>query len=653
MADGAIASSIAAPSNAGKGLLFPVEPATGETLLSYIVRCVERNHLGTPVQFLRQAAIDLSISGDLLGRLQRSLPLLEDLVGEPLGTQARLWGAEALDEQGRRRLGGVFLRPQLIDQARRRVDPKLAKGEGDQAIWMVRHFDFCPRSWNVLVRQCPNRFCAKPLTWPRADSLHLCRHCREPLDQGKPEKVPKVFQPVLSWLASLFSDCETERQAAMRKVPTAFRLSSETDVYEFVVAMVHARSLMGQAEDDDASVGCSYKSLHAAASFVLDYPRSRWDILQKRPRGQRDKFYGIMARISRDTAVPIVRDTLRDILSDSPIMLLPRDRRPPTGELTSRGAASLLGVPPGDVTRLVDAGLLTPLSSSGTQRKQYLFDYQTVNDMRDELTEGLADRVAASDLAIPVCAIPQLVALNILRRQPSKVSVFLRGDHRVDARDVEVLAEWVNRRPVVERSRKWIPLSEAFTAIGGRDKPWGTVIKAALARELPGGLVFVRTLFDAGVISMSRLVARELLSGGPQSLSPLAFRYEAFGATAPAWMTPGEVMDYLNCSAVEISWLRERNLLMPQKWISPTIYDRADVEAFGHQWMTTREAAARLEVEPRGLWRLIEAHPVEPGLGRGFYPRSDLEGVVRSLAFERETGTWPEDLAPFILRRTA
>ena len=111
-------------------------------------------------------------------------------------------------------------------------------------------------------------------------------------------------------------------------------------------------------------------------------------------------------------------------------------------------------------------------------------------------------------------------------------------------------------------------------------------------------------------------------------------------------------MDYLNCSAVDISWLRERHLLMPRKWISPTIYDRAEVEFFGSQWMTTREAAARLEVEPRGLWRLIEAHPVEPGLGRGFYPRSDLEGVVRSLALKRETGTWPEDLAPFILRRT-
>lgn len=95
-----------------------------------------------------------------------------------------------------------------------------------------------------------------------------------------------------------------------------------------------------------------------------------------------------------------------------------------------------------------------------------------------------------------------------------------------------------------------------------------------------------------------------------------------------------DVVDYLNCSAVELSWLRERELLTPQKWISPTNYDRAEVEAFGSQWMSTREAAARLEVEPRGLWRLVETYPIEPGLGRGFYLRCELERVLSALGSE-------------------
>lgn len=108
-------------------------------------------------------------------------------------------------------------------------------------------------------------------------------------------------------------------------------------------------------------------------------------------------------------------------------------------------------------------------------------------------------------------------------------------------------------------------------------------------------------------------------------------------------MTPGEVMDYLNCSAVEISWLRERDLLAPRQWVSPTSYERIRVEAFGRQWMSTREAAARLEVEPRGLWRLIEAYPIEPDLSRGFYLRSDLEGIVFTLTSKQRAlaERWP------------
>lgn len=631
MADASTVAPCEAQSYAGKSLLFPVEPAAGETLLSYLVRCVERNHLQSPVTFLRQIDIDLSISGDFLGRLQRSLPAIEMLLGVPTHALSKLWGAEALDQLGRRRLGGVFLRPHLIDQARRRVRPGLAKSDGDQAVWMLRHFDFCPISWDILIRSCPNRFCGKPLTWPRADSLRECRHCREPLVSVGSRKVAKNYRRNLRWLADLFVDREEVRSAAMCRVPAALSLHCETDVYEFILAIVRVLQLAsdGRLDTDDAPVG--HEALHEAVSFVLDYPKSRWDLLQRAP-GERDRLYGVMARVSRDTAVPVVRQALTEILADCPLMLVKQDRRPPPGELNSRGAASVLGVPPGDVRRLVEAGFLTPLSSSGTQRKQYLFDARIVEDMRVELSAGMSVRRAAQLLGLPLYAIPQLLALNMLEPQPSALSMFLRGDRRVRTEGVEGMADWLAALPLVPPSREWVSLSEAFTAVGGREKPWATVLQAALARELPGGLVFTSSYHERGTLSMARLSAREFVAGGPRFQSPLAFDYAAKTSAAPPVMTPGEVVDYLNCSAVELPWLRERELLTPQKWISPTNYDRAEVEAFGSQWMSTREAAARLEVEPRGLWRLVETYPIEPGLGRGFYRRSELESVVQVIA---------------------
>jgi len=507
----------------------------------------------------------------------------------------------------------------------------LTKLDGDQAVWMLRHFDFCPISWDILLRSCPNRFCGKPLTWPRADTLRECRHCREPLTSANLEKVAKRYRSTLSWLAGLFDERAETRLAAMRRVPTTLPLRSETDVYEFVLAIVRARQLLSAAGPDEEDAPVGHRALYDAASFVLDYPKSRWDLLQERSVGERDKLYGIMARISRDTPVPVVRQALLEILVDSPLMLVKQDRRPPPGELTSRGAASLLGVPPGEVSRLVDSGLLKPLSSSGVQRKQYLFDYRTVEDMRAELTAGMSARRAAQLLGMPIHAIPQLLALDMLQPQASELSLFLRGDHRVCAENVETLAGWLADRPVVAPSRAWVSLSEAFAAVGGRDKPWGPVLKAALSGDLPGGLVLAGSYHQRWVLSMARLTARDFIAGGPNSRPPLAFRYDAVGIAVPPVMTPGEVMDYLNCSAVEIAWLKERSLLSPQKWISPARYERSVVEAFGREWMSTREAAARLEVEPRGLWRIIESHPVEPGIGRGFYARRDLESVVQAI----------------------
>ncbi len=226
----------------------------------------------------------------------------------------------------------------------------------------------------------------------------------------------------------------------MRRVPAALPLHCETDVYEFVLAIVRAWQLVSDAglDMDDAPVG--HRALCEAVSVVLEYPKSRWDLLQRSP-GERDKLYGVMARISRDTAVPVVRQALIEILADCPLMLVKQDRRPPPGELNSRGAASVLGVPPGDVGRLVEAGFLTPLSSSGTQRKQYLFDTHIVEGMRAELTAGMSARRAAQLLGLPLYAIPQLLAFNILQPQPSELSMFLRGDHRVGAEKVEAIAD--------------------------------------------------------------------------------------------------------------------------------------------------------------------------------------------------------------------
>lgn len=75
-------------------LLFPVEPQPNETLLGFVVRCVERNRLGTPVSFMRAVGLELKAKGDFLNRLQAELPALAQALSMRVASLDGLWGTE-------------------------------------------------------------------------------------------------------------------------------------------------------------------------------------------------------------------------------------------------------------------------------------------------------------------------------------------------------------------------------------------------------------------------------------------------------------------------------------------------------------------------------------------------------------------------------
>ena len=82
-------------------LLFPMEPQPNETLLGFVVRCIERNRLGTPVSFMRAVGLELKAKGDFLHRLQAELPTLAQAFSMPVASLDRLWGTEPLTEDRR------------------------------------------------------------------------------------------------------------------------------------------------------------------------------------------------------------------------------------------------------------------------------------------------------------------------------------------------------------------------------------------------------------------------------------------------------------------------------------------------------------------------------------------------------------------------
>lgn len=629
MPDGSVVLPMATRQGAGKSLLFPVTPQPGETLLGYVTRCLAKNYLGVPVQFMRHMDVDLSIKGDLMGRLQAKLPAIQGALGLSDEELAQLWGAAAVGPERRRRLGGVWLRPSLIEQSTRRVPPSIAADQSDQALWMVRHLTFCPITWEELVGHCPSQWCGKPLTWPRAQVLDRCRHCHTRLSEWKAGRVPVRDRRVLAWVTSLFSECEVTRQSAIAKVPATFEIESATDVYELLLAFGKAAFRLRLADGDDRK--WSFRDLAAAARFMRDYPRSRWDALQNVQLGERPRLYGILARIARDSPAPVVRRQLEKILMDdgSTITVPNFMREPPPGVLTTTGAASVLRVEKGDVKRLVASGLLHPLRSSGRERLHYVFDERVIRRTRDELDARMSWRSFSIHTGLPTLAIEQLLALGHLVPREHPIGLCLFGERQLERDQAEVLIDRLSDLPRPDHLESRVQLNHAFRGVGGREKPWAPILLDGVLGRLPGGLF---RWVEAGRLrfGISQTTARALLMGGPCARAWYDFPRTSYGEFDRDELRPGEAAEYLNCSAVDLSWLIEQRCLLPIAGVEPRRFRRRDVESLGAVWMTGREAAARLGVEGRHIWRTLERHDLTAALGQGFYLRDDLEAAVEA-----------------------
>lgn len=617
-------------------LLFPVEPQPHETLLGFVVRCVERNRLGTPVTFMRAVGLELKGKGDFLNRLQAELPALAQALSMSVESLEGLWGSQPIAKGRERRLGGVWLRPALIMQSTRRVPPSINPGEPDNARWMIRPISFCSTRWEILIDRCPSKWCSKVLTWPGADSLHLCRHCGTPLSTAPRRTIPRQYRGWLQWVMSLLDDDERLQEAAVRRVPTSFRVETATEVFELLLAFQHAFKVsktkpIEEIIDDPEDAIDQGDWLHwvAAARFMLEYPRSHWDLLQKRDPDERAAFHHAFKRIAHNSNVPLVRSELTRInlgAGHQPRESSCRERQP-SPEMTSHTAAKELGVTPGALKQLVEAKMLMPLRSRGARRTISFYAAADIDALKVARSEGMSCSWFRAVAALPEMAIEQLSALGYLEFCRNPATGLLYGDRQLRADMADPILERFANLPPPPTTSSWISLSEAFMGVGGREKPWGPVLAAWLNGSLPGGLANDAVIGPPS-LTISTAVARSLVMGGPTAVPWFGFQSEYYGDLRRDWLSPGETAVYLNCSAVEISFLLEKGHLHPLVGQNRTRFARSEVENFARAWMNTREAAARLGVSPRHVWRELEAYCIRRSLGRGFHKRDELEPIV-------------------------
>lgn len=610
----------------GKSLLFPVQPTPGETLLGFIARAVDQNYLGSVQSFLAMGGLNISIKGDYLTKLSNHLPILSELLCVPISDLQQLWGAKPLTEDGKRKLGGVYLRPHQICQHARRLPQTREAQPHDQAYWMISHLDFCPVTWTRLTNDCP--ICNQALTWPQARSIHTCGRCGGSISFSHARRVPIKDREILSWVLELFSDDEQTVTEAINQVPTFYEVQSATDVYELVLAF--AQAAYGERFELFRTKGrWGPEYVAVGARMVLEYPRPVWDLFRNSDDNKLPAFLTTAMRVARDNSQPVVSRNIERLMATHRRQGLGRASTVENFchmDISLTHAGYLLSTTPQGVQGLIEEGHLVPTKPSTNFRFTKVCRRE-VNALRERLSQWFDKSEFKRRYALPDLAIEQLLASSWLIPEFDPMITFLKGDRALAPHSARRLLDELSWLREVDDEEGYIPLSAAFRGIGGREKPWLPVIAAGLDGKFPGGVGLLKT-GDRQCLAVHEAAARAVIMGGPDFQVPYNFSRAKYGSYYRNWLTPSETEDYLNCTAQDVIWLRNRKHITKLEHEKPR-YCRASVQKAGIEFMSTREAGSRLGAPPKDIWPIIETCQPSISIGQGFHHRVALEAMIK------------------------
>ena len=474
--------------------------------------------------------------------------------------------------------------------------------------------------------RCPRPTC-QPLFWTSATVLEACGHCGARLSEAKRRIVPKALRPTLRWLLDLFGD-DHQVATAMAALPPGLEIPTATDAYDLVLAI--ARPLRVMVDPTlHGRVNLEASDLARACRFLLDFPRSHWDLQQHGPAIV-SAFRHRLETLMRFPHRPAVRsDLIRIMQYGRP----DRGRTDPCIEhewLSVTEAAAIMRVERSLVRSLINEGLLPEDSALGGQHRiQSSLQRRHVERLRVELAAQMPLREFTSRTGLKRTETEQLLGLGMLAESTSAASRLVRSGIHVTRDSAEVFIQQVTARVSEDDPPKGaVPLREVMRGVGGREKPWGRMLKAVLEGALPGGITGDREgrITD---LKVHPITARHLLMGGPAAGQPYAFEFGDLAEWVRPEITPTEVEDYLNCTAQDVCWLVSRKLLtrLPSE-DRPVRYDKTQVEQLGRRLMTTREVSARLGRKPAELWPELHSISLGGSLGQGFYERDVIEAWI-------------------------
>ena len=604
----------------GASILFPLEPELDESIRGYLARTAEWNCFDSRTDLLRLSGITY-VRRDLSDRIAAEISAVSAVLGIRSGALRRILNPmidgnpEVVDY-----FGMPFQRRRLEIKNRRVSPASLRASAHHRARWQIRLLPFCSESWEYLIDTCPSEACGKPLRWGDCLEIDRCEHCEFDLKTATVPCVQLSHRGVLGFVADLLHPSAEMRAAAVSRLPEPLNSVPPGEVFDLLCVLTRLMT-PDHLKSTSAPLETSY--LVRAAQALLDYPVTFDKIAREESERDALPFFVRLRRRAKEKsslhrALILSMVDRAETIHQGPARSLKRLEE--KGEWTFHRSATWLGLKLSEFQKVVSAGLATPSPRRGPLRDLRWIRSSEVHAVGIRLRRRLSPSEFVQSYGLPLAGVEQLVSLDLINVCTEPVVQVLYPGFELDRVSVldfvdqlgEVLA------PPLPDS---VALEDVFHGIGGREKPWGAVLGAAFAGEIPGGLGLEE---DANLrferLTISKQFAREFLSGRYPGLLNLPPRSGSLGS--PADFTRMEAARYLNC------FPRDLEFLLAGGHLSMNAYGRTirrrEVEELGRELISPREISWRWRVSPSMRDGLISAQGIDSVLGT-FCSRQRIE----------------------------
>jgi hypothetical protein len=541
-------------------LRFAVQPDPGESLLGLLSRATRLNVLESMFLPLKNAGISLKdparigiLGADVAERLATTL-------GCPLeAVEARL-----IRYQGKAsptvdiRLGSTVIMRQDLRLERRRISPlTLEQRDRHLSWWLLALLPFCPVSGERLRDDCSE--CAAPLGWRKSWGPGVCEHCEAVI---KPSPEPMLGADLLEdyrHFAGLVSVNPPVREAALARLPGPVRQLSAKSLLDLCLRLgatcrpdpLRCRRREFPKLDPDTLTSV----LTGGIRLLRDWPNGvqqwasdrcdEYGANGKLRDGLRVRLRGLAAQ-QRPDQTQLVQDALPD-------MFLNRLRSfaDPGKVMLINETFGRLGINWRKLLLAEQQGILTAAEITGGSRRRLQFSTAEVEELARCLRGSSHASSLAWSLGVPIYGIEQLCSIGHVEPELHPGVLHLRASLHVktaSAQDLERRLREVARLDPPPGGT--VKLALASRHVGGRFKPWASIIGAILDGTIPcwkkksgGRMSFSVAVWPADLARFS--TAHDPISGIPAS-------------TLISKMDAAEI---LNCSFAKLQDAQRRKLL--------------------------------------------------------------------------------------------